>query len=224
MQRALLAAAVVMAVLACGVAVRLAWEELGSRHSAQAQETGTCPNPQLIDTFEGTGSQQSDTFDTTTDSFRITYEVNEGETTDADLAPSLLISVIDPQGRPVANASQDGAGTGETFVNEPPGTYYLDINLFGGQGATYNITVEQCEGGNPSRNPNTAPASPTPSPTSPTPSPTSPTPSPSSPTPTAPAENTILESGGPLEGPVPLTSDGSCPKEYPEQRGGACYR
>jgi hypothetical protein len=31
----------------------------------------------------------------------------------------------------------------------PPGTYYLDINA----SVDYTITVEQCEGGNPSRNP-----------------------------------------------------------------------
>ena len=35
---------------------------------------------------------------------------------------------------------------------------------------------------------------------------------------------TILESGGPKHGPVPLMPDGGCPVEYPRERGDLCYR
>ena len=46
-----------------------------------------------------------------------------------------------------------------------------------------------------------------------------------SPTATAsPAPKTVLDSGGPEHGPVPLMPGGRCPEEYPVERGGACYR
>ena len=60
----------VSAVVVCsGFALRVVWESPSGL--AQAQTTGTCPNAQLIDTFEGNGNQQTDTFNTTTDSFRV---------------------------------------------------------------------------------------------------------------------------------------------------------
>lgn len=33
----------------------------------------------------------------------------------------------------------------------------------------------------------------------------------------------LLEAGGPENGPIPLMPDGTCPKEYPIQRGTACH-
>jgi endonuclease YncB( thermonuclease family) len=43
--------------------------------------------------------------------------------------------------------------------------------------------------------------------------------------PTTPlGERTVLDSGGPQNGPVPLMPDGGCPVEYPDQRGDLCYR
>jgi hypothetical protein len=128
----------------------MSWEVFGEPRPARAQTTGTCPNAQLIDTFEGTGNQQTDTFNTTTDSFRVSYNVTGSE---PDFPATLLIGVVDandPDRFSVGSATQEGNGRGETFVNSPPGTYYLDITFFGG---TYTVTVEQCEGGNPSRNP-----------------------------------------------------------------------
>jgi hypothetical protein len=45
------------------------------------------------------------------------------------------------------------------------------------------------------------------------------------PTTTSPSpEPTILNSGGPKHGPVPLMPDGRCPAEYPVERDGLCYR
>jgi hypothetical protein len=141
-------------VASCSLVVFLAWGVLSEERPARAQTTGTCPNAQFIDTFEGTGDQQTDTFNTTTNSLHITFNV-----TDTDPGPaSLSIYVIDandPDQLSVGNASQDGDGQGETFVNAPAGTYFLDIGFFSlGNGGQYTITVEQCEGGNPSRNPN----------------------------------------------------------------------
>jgi hypothetical protein len=56
-------------VACCAFVLFLSWEVLSEPRPARAQTTGTCPNAQLIDTFEGTGNQQTDTFNTTTDSF-----------------------------------------------------------------------------------------------------------------------------------------------------------
>ena len=33
----------------------------------------------------------------------------------------------------------------------------------------------------------------------------------------------LMNAGGPPEGPVPLMPGGNCPKEYPVERSGACY-
>jgi hypothetical protein len=65
-------------------------------------------------------------------------------------------------------------------------------------------------------------ASPTVSPT-PTISPTVPaTTSPSEPA--SPTPKTVMDSGGPKNGPVPRMPGGACPDEYPVERGGGCYR
>src|SRR5918993_575781 len=144
-------------VACCGLAWCLSWEAVIEPKPAKAQTTGTCPNAQLIDTFEGNGDQQTDTFNTTTNSFRVSYNVTGS---DPQFPASLFIDVIDandPNQFPVGDATQDGDGQGETFINSPPGTYFLDISFFGGN---YTITVEQCEGGNPSQGTPEASASP----------------------------------------------------------------
>jgi hypothetical protein len=150
-ERTVASLAVSAFVASCSLVLSLSWEVLGEPRPARAQTTGTCPNAQLIDTFEGNGNQQTDTFDTTTNSLRVTYNVTGS---DPDLPAFLGITVIDandPDQLSVGSATQEGNGRGETFVNTPAGTYFLDITLFfSGQ---YTITVEQCEGGNPSRNP-----------------------------------------------------------------------
>ena len=33
----------------------------------------------------------------------------------------------------------------------------------------------------------------------------------------------LFEAGGPTSGPAPLMPDGSCPREFPTMREGACY-
>ena len=35
---------------------------------------------------------------------------------------------------------------------------------------------------------------------------------------------TLMDAGGPASGPMPLMPNGSCPEEFPTERGGACYR
>jgi micrococcal nuclease len=73
--------------------------------------------------------------------------------------------------------------------------------------------------------PTTTPPPPSPPPTPPppsprpTPPPTPPPVTPPPPTPPAP----LFKDGGPKDGPMPPMPNGSCPKEFPVQRDGACY-
>jgi hypothetical protein len=66
------------------------------------------------------------------------------------------------------------------------------------------------------------PTSPPPTTTSPPPTTTFPPPPKRIPRPTQP--RTVLNSGGPKHGPVPLMPDGGCPAEYPIERADLCYR
>ena len=68
---------------------------------------------------------------------------------------------------------------------------------------------------------------PEPRPPNPEPRPPNPEPRPEPSPPPPPPERDeppILNAGGPSEGPVPMMPDGGCPKEFPVQRGGACFR
>lgn len=82
---------------------------------------------------------------------------------------------------------------------------------------------EATSGARPTTTPSPPPPSTTPRPTPPPPPPTPPRPPAPSPPP-APNPGTLMNAGGPTTGPVPQTPDGSCPKEFPQERSGACYR
>ena len=208
-----------LALLAAGATVGwLLWRTAQPVPIAEAQEgAGSCPNARLVDTFTGNGDQQTAPFQITKDFFRVSYDAR-GE--DPSLG-FLGIRVI-PEGQDISvgNATQNGPGTGQTFVNRGSGSYYLDISA---SNLSYTIGVEECGDGSPSPNPEggqrggsttkggTAPPSPPPSP------PPNPPPLPSPPP--APPFN----SGGPSAGPVPLMPSGGCPKEFPVNRGDACY-
>jgi endonuclease YncB( thermonuclease family) len=68
----------------------------------------------------------------------------------------------------------------------------------------------------------TTPETATPQPTAP--QPVSPQPTTPAPPPPPLPDRTVLDSGGPEYGPVPLMPDGGCPHEYPMRRDHACYR
>jgi hypothetical protein len=71
----ILGSVLVLLVVACSAFVlRASWESLEDAKPARAQITGNCPNARLIDTFKGNGDQQTDTFTTTTDSFRVSFK------------------------------------------------------------------------------------------------------------------------------------------------------
>jgi hypothetical protein len=62
------------------------------------------------------------------------------------------------------------------------------------------------------------PSSSSPSPSSPSPS--SPSPSPK---PRPQGDRSLLDAGGPTEGPVPLMPGGHCPPEFPTEHNNLCY-
>jgi hypothetical protein len=185
----------------------MSWEVISEPGPARAQTTGTCPNAQFIDTYAGNGNQQTDTFNTTTNSFRVSFTVTGS---DPQFPVSLYIDIIDandPDQFSVGNASQDGDGQGETFVNSPPGTYFLDITVIGE--GNYTITVEQCEGGNPSQGTPEASASPIAS----TPPSSAPASTPASTPPSSAPASTPASVPGDTSGSAPADAPVSAPAE-----------
>lgn len=51
-----------------------------------------------------------------------------------------------------------------------------------------------------------------------------PPPRPTPPPPPPPNQGELFRAGGSSDGPVPMLPKGGCPREYPEQRGDACFR
>ena len=85
---------------------------------------------------------------------------------------------------------------------------------------------EVTSGAQPKTTPSPPPPSTTPRPTPPPP-PTPATPRPPTPAPSPPPGpnlGTLMNAGAPAAGPVPRMPDGGCPKEFPQERSGACYR
>ncbi len=135
--------ALVISVVLAGLALRLAWglhgpETFGLGFEARAQETVNCPDGRVVNEFVGYGAQLTDDFDTTRP-FRVTYDLRSAGLEE----PSLDIVALDENGVRSVDALQTGEGTGETRVNDSPGTYYLDIETTGD--ADYTVTVEQCQ-------------------------------------------------------------------------------
>jgi hypothetical protein len=133
----------VISVVLAGLALRLAWglhgsEVFGLGFEARAQETVDCPDGRVVNEFVGYGAQLTDDFDTTRP-FRVNYDLRSTGLEE----PSLDIVALDEDGIRSVDALQTGEGTGETRVNDSPGTYYLDIETTGD--ADYTVTVEQCE-------------------------------------------------------------------------------
>jgi hypothetical protein len=68
-------------------------------------------------------------------------------------------------------------------------------------------------GGNttPAKTPATPPKTPPPPPKAPPPPPPK-------------SDGALMNAGAPKDGPVPRMPDGTCPEEYPQERGGACFK
>lgn len=200
------------------------WVALHSGPAAQAQPgAGDCPGAQTVNTTTGSEDKVSSPFQTTGDSFRVTTSItptsqNPDAGADAD--------VLGQNGEVIDNVGRDGEGSESSIVSAPPGTYLLDIAV---EDADYTFTVEDCTGDRLGGSTTGGTTTPTPSPSPPPPPGPSPNPTPPSPPPPpspapTPTPAPPFKAGGPSEGPVPLMPTGECPKEFPMQRGSACYR
>jgi hypothetical protein len=205
-----------------------AWGVLRSGPAAQAQQgAGDCPGAQTINTTTGSDDKQSQPFQTTGDSFRVTTQIT---TTSQDPNAGADADVMSQDGQAIDTVGHDGAGSESSIVNAPPGSYSLDIGV---DNADYTFTVEDCTGdkvggsttgGGTTSGGSTTPSGSTTTPAPPPrPAPAPPPPSPPTPPRPNPPPAPPLNAGGPTAGPAPLMPDGSCPKEFPNQRGRACY-
>jgi hypothetical protein len=252
----------VISVVLAGLALRLAWglhgsEVFGLGFEARAQETVDCPDGRVVNEFVGYGAQLTDDFDTTRP-FRVNYNLRSTGLEE----PSLDIVALNEDGVRSVDALQTGVGTGETRVNDSPGTYYLDIETTGD--ADYTVTVEQCEEEDDDdtstdsseqdreSNGRFSQIAQRGQPTIDDPgdvtddlgedlgNPDSPDEDPDELDEEAngprarssdndrrgdrESRRTLLEAGGPEDGPVPALPGGGCPTEFPVEQENACYR
>lgn len=156
-------------------------------------------------------------FTTSTDSFVVTMDASSSEPGGAAFSVSQLGATPNPL--VIRQQSFQAPGTESMLVQNSPGRYVVFVGF---SGSDYIVTVEECGtsgGGSPSAStppvtsspPSSPPATPPPGP-----------PAGGSPIDSQSGEN-LLDAGGPRSGPLPLMPDGTCPKEFPVKRGGACY-
>ncbi len=254
----------IIAVVLAGLALRLAWGLHGPEvfrlgFEARAQETADCLDGRVVNEFVGYGAQLTDDFDATRP-FRLTYDLKSAGREE----PSLDIVALDENGVRSVDALQTGEGTGETHVNDSPGTYYLDIETTGD--ADYTVTVEQCQDDDASTdsseqdresNERFTQIAQRDQPTdavvnddvtddldenldedlgnldSPDEDPDELDEEANGPRARSSDNDrrgdhesrpTLLEAGGPEDGPVPALPGGGCPAEFPVEQGDACYR
>ena len=128
----------------------------------------------------------------------VTMDASSAEPGGAAVAVSQISDTPNPL--VIREQAFQAPGTESLLIQNGPGEYAVSV---GYSGSDYTITVEECTSG----------SNPTPEPTpQPTPQPTP-----------EPGDRNLLRAGGPSHGPLPLMADGSCPREFPVKRGGACY-
>ena len=181
-------------VVAAGFILRSGWE-----HTPQLRAQENCTE---VESFQGTGIQETPPFQVQSDTWRISYNWSS---TNEDFGGIFQIYVHSAETDELATIiSVEQPGSGESFVNEGAGSYYLNVNT---AGAEWTVTVEDCEqrgGITPEKTPEKT-LEKTPEKTPETPS------------------KMIPKAGGPMKGPVPLTPNDTCPKEFPKKQDGACY-
>lgn len=190
----------------CAISLRLAWGasgefpvNLGTLAFAQQQGRGCTP----VTEIEGRGDQQSEPFRIAGQSFRAIFEADNPGETDG----YAFFNVIDENGGILPPDSQDLSSDsptrvqGEATFSSGPGDYAIEI---ASEEADYTITVEDCDASATVQTVSRQPAA----------------------LPRTGRDETrrLLEAGGPTDGPVPAMPGGSCPKEYPHERSGDCYR
>ena len=191
-----------------GLMTEASWDDT---RKASAQQ-----NCDVVQTFTGSGIKETQPFTVTGDTWRLRYDVQS--TTPDQQFSSFDMSVYKTGNTiPESVITPESLGSDTTYVNAGAGTYYLSIDS---ANATWTVTVEDCSASaqsGSSKPPGSASAS------APANTPAS-TPAPASPSRKQPKpDRNLFESGGPTSGPLPLMPNGGCPREFPVQRGKACY-
>jgi hypothetical protein len=178
-----------------GLMIEVSWD---NTREANAQQ-----NCGEVQTFTGNGIKETQPFTVSSDPWRLRYDFVSSTPDQQD--SSFDVSVYKSGNTiPESVVTLKKSGSDTTYVNAGPGTYYLSIES---ANATWTVTVEDCGASAPPGSPNpkgsaSAPASPSQKPK---------------------ADGNLLDSGGPTTGPLPLIPNGGCPREFPVQRGQACY-
>ena len=182
--------------------IKVSWYDIRKAYAQQNCET--------VQTFTGNGIKDTQPFTVTSDIWRLRYDF---ESTTPDQQSSSFDMSVYKSGNTIPESviTSESPGSDTSYVDAGAGTYYLSIES---ANATWTVTVEECS----------APAqtgSPTPPGSASAPAST-PAPDPPSPKPKKPKRD-LFDSGGPTSGPLPLMPNGGCPREFPVQRGKACY-
>jgi hypothetical protein len=186
--------------------MKTSWGDLRKAYAQQNCDT--------IQTFTGNGIKDTQSFTVSSDTWRLRYDFES--TTGDQQSSSFEMSVYKPGNTiPESIITLESPGSDTSYVNAGAGTYYLSI---GSANATWTVNVEECDASAPPGTPNPGQASASGSASTP-----ASTPEPGSQKPKSKPERNLFESGGPTSGPLPLMPNGGCPREFPEQRGKACY-
>ena len=209
---------VVFALLGlCAISLRLAWGlsgefpiNLGTTALAQQNDCTSVTN------INGRGNQQSETFEIAGQTFRIKFRADGP----GDNSGYAFFNVVDENGGIVQPSSQDLSRDdpdrieGNATFSSGPGTYGLVI---ASQSADYTIEVEDC-GSSAGRN-GSGPQNVKQNVTSQSTNQNS-----TSRDERSDKNGTLLEAGGPSDGPLPIMPGGGCPDEYPVEKDAACYK
>ena len=199
------------------------------------QDFACSPDEQQVETFSGTADQSFPEFEIDGAEWRFIVQA----TSTAETSGSVTVeTVFDPDnpGFGIATVSVNPefspTETSSSSVIDGPGTFTLEVDA---NGAEYDILVCESQtpggggGGTTTGAPKTpttpppAPKTPSPAPKTPSPAPKTPSPAPKTPSPAPEDSGTLMNAGGPTTGPVPMMANGSCPRELPVKRDGACY-
>lgn len=164
-----------------------------------------------IETFRGTGDQQTELFQVSTETWRIAYDFPDAE---PNVQLSMFIRVENDRDEPIEIQPEflaegppdfdepieelpDAAGA--DIVETTPGQFKLNISPSSSD-RPWVVTVAEC--GPDARNGGGGGLPPA----------------------SDADQQPMLKSGGPEGGPIPLMPGGKCPAEYPVKRGGECYK
>ena len=182
----------------CAISLRLAWGVSGefpiNLGATALAQQSGCASVAQIN---GRGNNESEPFQISGQTFVIDFEASSPSQEEQGFA---FFNVVDENGGIVEPDSQDISSNDPTRIegsatfNSGPGTYTIAV---ASDAADYTIDVRDCGASAGLYASDSA---------------------------TTNQDDTLIESGGPESGPVPLMPGGGCPEEFPVEKGGACYR